>query len=126
MKHLLNGVTIAAALAIAAPVWAQTGAPMTGAPMTGAPMSPSAPAAPPDATVAPAEPMATTRHHRARPHREARHAVHGTGKTSADNGMTEQLNREELSRIQTGGGTAPMGAAPMPMGQGGGPRPSGH
>jgi hypothetical protein len=29
MKHLLNGVAIAAALAIAAPVWAQTGAPMT-------------------------------------------------------------------------------------------------
>src|SRR5437763_10853729 len=29
MKHLVNGVVIAAALAITAPVWAQTGAPMT-------------------------------------------------------------------------------------------------
>jgi hypothetical protein len=52
--------------------------------------------------------------------------MRGTGKARADNGMTEQLNREELSRIQTGGGIAPMAApAPMPMGTGG-PRPSGH
>src|SRR5438067_8184670 len=29
IKHLFNGVAIAAAVAIAAPVWAQTGAPMT-------------------------------------------------------------------------------------------------
>jgi hypothetical protein len=116
MKHLLNGVTIAAALAIAAPVWAQTGAPM----------SPSAPAAPPAASAAPAELMAATPHHRARPHRVARQGMRGTGKARADNGMTEQLNREELSRIQTGGGIAPMAApAPMPMGTGG-PRPSGH
>ena len=47
MKHLLNGVAIAAALAIVAPVWAQTSAPMT-------PSAPSAPRAP--AAAAPAAP----------------------------------------------------------------------
>jgi hypothetical protein len=90
MKHLLNGVAVAAALAIAAPAWAQMNTPM----------SPSAPAAPPAAsTEAPA------------------------AKSSSDNSTTEQLNRQELSRIQTG--PAPMAApAPMPMQQGG-PRPSG-
>src|SRR6266851_2074005 len=41
MKHLLNGVAIAAALAIAAPAWAQ--APMT--PASGAPKAAAAPAA---------------------------------------------------------------------------------
>ena len=45
MKHLLNGVAIAAALAIAAPAWAQ--APMTpggaGAPSAAAPAAPAAP-----------------------------------------------------------------------------------
>jgi hypothetical protein len=114
MKHLLNGVTIAAALAIAAPVWAQTGAPMT----------PSAPAAPPAASsMAPAEPMTTTRHHRARHHRMVRHSTR-MGKSGADDRTTEQLNRQELSRLQ-GGGAAP-GMAPPPMQDGGiGPRPSG-
>lgn len=118
MKHLLNGVTIAAALAIAAPVWAQTGAPMT------APMSPSAAA--PSAGMAPeTSEIAAPRHHRARPHRTARHATRGrmTGKASADN-MASELNQQELSRLQPGGG-APMSSGPMPMQQNG-PRPSGH
>src|SRR5207245_8609608 len=47
MKHLLNGVAIAAALAIVAPVWAQNSDPMT-------PSAPSAPSAP--AATAPAAP----------------------------------------------------------------------
>jgi cytochrome c-type biogenesis protein CcmH/NrfG len=66
MKHLLNGVVIAAAVAITGPVWAQTGAPMT----------PMAPAAPPAASsMSPEEPTATTRHHRARHHRVVRHGA---------------------------------------------------
>jgi hypothetical protein len=114
MKHLLNGVTIAAALAIAAPVWAQTGAPMSPT----SPTAPSAMAAPSD------EPMATgQRHHRARRHRVVRHTGGGRmGKSSADN-MASQLNQQELSRMQPGG-AATMGSAPMPMQPG--PRPSGH
>ena len=109
MKHLLNGVAIAAALAITAPAWAQTSAPMT-------------PAAPPAASSAAPAPMATTKHHRARPHRMARH---GRMAKSSSDSTTDQLNRQELSRIQTGGGPAPMAPAPMPGGQIG-PRPSGH
>jgi hypothetical protein len=118
MKHLLNGVAIAAVLAIAAPAWAQ------------APMTPSAPApaAPPAAaSAAPAAPTAAKQRH----HRPMRHAAKGgkRGKmrASAGNSMTEQLNREELARIS--GGAAPEpgampGAANAGAGQGG-PRASG-
>ena len=116
MRYLLNGVTIAAALAIAAPVWAQTGAPMT------APMSPSAPAA----RMAPDTSEATAPSpHRARHHRMVRHATRTrmSGKAGPDN-IAGQLNQQELSRLQGSG--APMaGPAPMPMQQSG-PRPSGH
>ena len=116
MKHLLNGLAMAAALAVAAPVWAQTGAPMT----------PMAPAAPPAASsMEPAEPMATTRHHRARHHRVVRHSRRGMGKASADERTTEQLNRQELSRIQGGAPGAGMAPPPMPAEGGIGPRPSG-
>ena len=110
MKHLLNGLAMITALVIAAPVWAQTGAPMT-------------PAAPPAASsMAPEEPTATTRHHRARHSRVVRHSRRG-GKAGSEAGMTEQLNRQELSRIQ--GGAAPMAPAPMPAEGAMGPRPSG-
>lgn len=117
MKYLLNGAVIAAALAIGAPVWAQTGAPM----------NPS-PAAPP-AAAAPDEPMASSpRHHRARRHRVVRHARESReprgGKSRADN-MANELNQQELSRSQ---GSAPMAApapAPMPMAPAG-PRPGGR
>jgi len=119
MKHLLNGVAIAAVLAIAAPAWAQ------------APMSPGAPAgaAPPAAAAAqPAAPKAAKQRH----HRPVRHAAKGKrGKvrTASGDSMTEQLNREELARI--GGGAPPMGGAmpPGPTNAGagqGGPRASGH
>jgi hypothetical protein len=115
MKHLLNGVAIAAALAIAAPVWAQ-------APMT--PSSPSAPkAAAAPAAGAPMAPMAgKQRHKRMMRHMAMHHKMHGK-MAGADN-MTDQLNREELARIQGGGMPAPM-SAPGGAGQGG-PRPSGH
>jgi len=90
MKHLLNGVAIAAALAIAAPAWAQT------------PMTPKSPAA-----SAPMAPMASAPRHK-------RHMAMHHGMMST----TDQLNREELARIQ-GGGAAPMPApaATGPYGQ---------
>lgn len=91
MKYLLNGVAIAAALALASPVWAQTSA----APMHNA-----------------AKPMhkAAKQMH----HRRARHmAKHGgMHKMTAGNRMTEELNREELARIQSGNMTPPMPAPP--------------
>ncbi len=98
MKHLLNGVAIAAALAIAAPAaWAQ--APMT--PKSSAPKA-AAPAAAPTAG-APAAPMASKQRHK----RGARTAAR-RGRGGAVS-MTDQLNREELARIQSGGGAAPPG-----------------
>jgi hypothetical protein len=99
MKHLLNGVAIAAVLALAAPALAQN------APMTPATPPAAAPAAkaPAPATSAPMKmPMAKKpMHHMAM----KRHWV-GEGDK-----MTEQLNEQELARI-TGG--APPAPAPMP------------
>jgi hypothetical protein len=120
MKHLLNGVAVAAALAIAAPAWAQ--APMT----PGAPAPSAAPSAAPAA--APAAPKAAMqRHHR--PMRHAAKGKRGKMRASAGDSMTEQLNREELARISGGGMPAggPMGPGPMNAGAGqGGPRASGR
>ena len=104
MKHLLNGVAIAAALAIAAPAWAQ--APMTPAAKS-APKA-AAPAAAPAASE-PAKPMASKQRHK-----------RGGAKRMARRGgpamsMTDQLNREELARIQSGG--APAGATTGLAGQ---------
>ena len=100
MKHLLNGVAIAAALAIAAPAaWAQ--APMT--PKSSAPKA-AAPAAAPTAG-APAAPMASKQRHKRGARTYARRGTRGGGVS-----MTDQLNREELARIQSGGGAAPPSA----------------
>jgi hypothetical protein len=114
MKHLLNGVAIAAALAIAVPAWAQ--APMT----PGAPKPAAAAPAPMAAAPAAAAPKAAKQRHR-----PMRHAAKG-GKMRMKAGgsgdqMTEQLNREELARVQ--GGMAPGAPPPPPPMQG--PRPSG-
>jgi hypothetical protein len=98
MKHLLNGVAIAAALAIAAPVWAQApaspsapkaAAPMAAAPMAGAPMAPMA---------------GKQRHKRMMRHMAKRGPAEST---------TDQLNRQELTRVQ-GPGAAGMAPAPVP------------
>ena len=102
MKHLLNGVAIAAALAIAAPVWAQ--APMT---PSSPPKAAAAPAAP--SAGAPMAPMAGKQKHKRMMRRHmARGGMRGKMMRSGDN-MTDQLNREELSRIQGGG--MPMGGS---------------
>jgi hypothetical protein len=96
MKHLLNGIAIAAALAIAAPAWAQ-------APMT--PTSPSKAAAAP-AAGAPAAPMASKQRHK--------RVMHRTAKRGGPPNMTDQLNREELARIQGGAPMPPQGVAGQP------------
>jgi hypothetical protein len=123
MKHLLNGVAIAAALAIAVPAWAQ--APMT----PGAPKPAAAAPAPIAAAPAAAAPKAAKQRHR-----PMRHVAKG-GKMRMKAGgsgdqMTEQLNREELARIQGGGMPQPMGGMPPgPANAGagqGGPRASGR
>jgi hypothetical protein len=111
MKHLLTGVAIAAALAISAPVWAQNvpGPKASGGGSQSAtPMKPSAPAAAPAKPAA--KPMAAKKpmHHR---HMAMRHHHMAM---SSDDATTEQLNQQELARIQ-GGGMAPGGPAPGRM-----------
>jgi len=123
MKHLLNGVAIAAALAIAAPVWAQAPA----APSS-PPKAPAAAAAPAPAAKmapmagAPMAPMAGKQRHKRMHRAMARRGMRGGGGDM----MTDQLNRDELARIQGGG--MPMAPGPMPGGGAGqgGPRPSGR
>jgi hypothetical protein len=116
MKHLLSGVAMAAALAIAAPVWAQnapSSAPMT-PPPAAAPASPApaakAPAAtkPAAAKPAAAKPMAEKPTAKKPMHHMAMHH-----KPKGDQ-MTEDLNKQELQRLQ-GGVSAPP-AAPMTPG----------
>ena len=90
MKHLLSGIAIAAALAITAPAWAQN-----------APMTPSAPkAAAPAAAMpaAPAQKHRAMRHHTMRHHAMRHHARMARGESS-----TQQLNQQELMRLQGGG-----------------------
>ena len=103
MKHLLNGVAIAAALAIVAPAWAQ--APMT--PAAKSPPKAAAPAAAP-AAGAPTAPMASKQRHK-------RGATKRMARRGGAVSMTDQLNREELARIQSGGPPAPpQGIAGQP------------
>jgi hypothetical protein len=109
MKHLLNGVAIIATLAIAAPVWAQTSAPMT--PSSRAPAA-AAPAAPAASTAAPA-PMATKARHK----RVAHRGMHrGTARRASPDSMANQLNAQELQRV--GGGGARNLMAPGTLGGG--------
>ncbi len=101
MKHLLNGVAIAAALVIAAPAWAQ------------APATPTSPAAP--SAAAPTAPMAPMQRHK----RPMHHQRERIAKTAGD-AMTDQLNREELTHLQGGGAAPPppaSSASPYVKGQ---------
>jgi len=138
MKHLLSGVAIIAALAFAAPVSAQRTGPGVGAPPPNAPLpggpGPSSPLSnlpnrpseqypaavpPPAATMAPGGTMGATS---AMPpeHRRARHVgAHHVGMRkhppSAMTGTSaNQLNQEELSRLQAGNFANPP--APPPPG----------
>lgn len=109
MKHLLNGVAVVAALAIAAPVWAQTSAPMT--------PSSRAPAAPAASAPAPAAPMATKARHKRVVHRKS--TRRGMARRASPDSVASQLNAQELARVQ-GGGAAPVarGMAPGTLGGG--------
>ena len=103
MKHLLNGVAVVAALAIAAPVWAQTAAPMT--PSSRAP-----------AATAPAAPAAKARHKRMSHSKATRR---GMARKASPDSVANQLNAQELSRVQ-GGGAPPVAGGMAPGTLGGG------
>jgi hypothetical protein len=108
MKHLLTGVAMVAALAIAAPAWAQAPAPMTPGgnnPTSGSagPFAPNPPAAAPPAPAA-ANPMGARGGKSVK--RYMHHIVH---RNREERGMSaaEQLNAQELQRIQAGAPPAP-------------------
>jgi hypothetical protein len=105
MKHLLNGVAIAAALAIAVPAWAQAPA-----------AAPAAPAAAAPAAGAPMAPMAGKQRHK--------RMMHGMMRRGAGNNATDELNRQELARIQGGGGmpASPPESSASPYGKSGSPK----
>jgi hypothetical protein len=142
MKHLLNGVAIVAVLAIAVPVWAQRTGPGVGAPgpnqpvpggpgpsspLSNLPASPSRdapyPGPPPAAAMPPGSmgsPMGTTSSAMPPARRPARHvATHHVGKAahppSAMSGTSaNQLNQEELARLQAGNFSMPPAPPPPP------------
>jgi hypothetical protein len=110
MKHLLTGVAMAAALAIAAPVWAQN-APMTpgGNNPTSGSAGPFAPKPAPAPAAAP-KPMAAPKAAMKPAKKSMRHK-----RMTSDDLTTEQLNAQELARI-TGAGAAPPPPPMMPGG----------
>jgi hypothetical protein len=134
MKRLLNGIAVAAALVVAAPVWAQNnpsggnGMGMPGPnPGGGGGLTPySGGGAPAPAPAAPEANSAMPPAHHAVRHARAMHAHHKymARKAALTGDTTAQLNREELARIQSGnlgnppapGGSAPMGAPENPSG----------
>jgi hypothetical protein len=144
MKHLLSGVAIVAALAFAAPVWAQgfgpgpgartgTGpgvtppgglgpsSPLSNLPGPGAPGYAPPPAAQPPAGMAPGMAPGATTSAEPPAHRHARASTHHVGMRehppSAMAGSTaNQLNQEELARVSAGNFSMP----PAPPG----PEPS--
>ena len=157
MKHLLSGVAIVAVLAIAAPVWAQnpSGGNSVGAPGPSpggpglTPYSGGAPSAPPaEAPAAAPAPMAMppagpapsasnsamppTRHvihHHYYHHHYYHHVMVHHGPRNPED-TTAQLNRAELSRIQSGNIGAPPptsepGAPMAPSSRLPGPKASG-
>ena len=106
MKHILSGVAIAAALALSAPAWAQGDAG--------------------GASSMPNETSATPAKHRHA--RTVHHMTHGrpamhTRATGGDN-VANQLNEQELSRLQAGSSMAPtMGGPGSASSTMGGPGP---
>ena len=112
MKHLMNGVAIAAALALAGPVWAQGGGNSMGMP------------GPADRRSGP-DPLQHRRRaarrdlgeppmHRAkRPARSAKQVPPGGPALTGD--VASQLNRQELERLAAGNFSNP--AAPPPSAQ---------
>ena|SRR5271166_4167993 len=140
MKHLLNGVAIVAVLAIAAPVWAQRTGPGVGAPGPNAPVpggpGPSSPSSnlppsygtqypardlPPTAAPGMAPGMApgamtsatppTHRHPRHHGHVAAHHTTKGMPVSGNPNNSANQMNADELARVQAGNFSNPPPSA---------------
>jgi hypothetical protein len=118
MKHLLTGVAMTAALAFAAPAWAQNPSPSGGNPMGMPGPSPGGPGLTPYSTGIPQATDTTSAMPPKHRHARAHHAAHGkmAGHHRAP-GLTgssaNQLNQEELARLQAGNFSNPP-APPSP------------
>lgn len=152
--HLLTGVAVVAALAFSAPVWAQQANPSGGnsvgtpGPNPGGPgltpysSGPRTTASPPSAapsamapSAMPPSSMSDTSSAMPPHHRASRHASHskmaghhhGKG-PHLSGGTANQLNAEELQRLQAGNFANPSAPAPgmMPPGQPGGAHMTTH
>ncbi|HEY4038275.1 MAG TPA: hypothetical protein VGM15_05590 [Burkholderiaceae bacterium] len=146
--HFLTGVAVVAALAFSAPVWAQspTGGNAMGVPgpnpggpgltpyssgpnpggsaLSGprtAPSAPMAPSAMPPSSMSDTSSAMPPKHHRA-----SRHASHGKPShhpsrfSNLQGNVANQLNQEELQRLQAGNFPPPPPPGMMPPGQPGG------
>ena len=137
MNHLLSGTAFAAALAIAAPLWAQTpttpnpaGAPSPSQtapyaqPAPTQPRAPSATAPAPSSTTENATEPVPKRHAMHRGH-QGRYAAHtrsthrmrhaplaSRGSRAPDDNIANQLNSQELGRV-SGSSAPPAGYAPQ-------------
>lgn len=156
--HFLTGVAVVAALALSAPAWAQTANPSGGnamgtpGPNPGGPgLTPyssgpnpggsalsgprSTPSTPP-AAMGPSSSMSDTSSAMPPRHRASRHASHGKmaghhrgkGPQLSSSGTANQLNQEELQRLQAGNFSNPSAPPPPGMmpGQPGGSRMTPH
>lgn len=134
MKQIWAGAAVAAALAIAAPAWAQS---PTGGNSVGVPgPNPGGPGLTPytgGGTAAATTSAVPSAHHAVRYARGMHaHHKHMAAKAALTGDTTAQLNREELARIQSGNLGTPaapqppaQGVAPSTSGDVGGPRTSG-
>lgn len=147
MKHLLTGVAVAAALALCAPVGAQTANPSGGnamgmpgpnpggpglTPYSTGPARPvvaPAPMAPAPTAAMPPPSMSDTSSAMPPKHRHARAGSHGKASHHAGrfpnpqgNTVANQLNQAELARLQSGNFTPPPPPPGPDMAAPGGPR----
>jgi hypothetical protein len=124
MKHLLTGVAVIAALAFSAPVWAQPANPSGGNSLGVPGPNPGGPGLTPYSTGAPPTAPAPSDATSAMPpmHRHARKGSHskmagqhrGKG-PQLSGGTADQLNQEELTRLQAGNFSNPSAPPPADM-----------
>ena len=120
MRYVWTGAAVIAALAFAAPVWAQPASPSGGNAMGMPGPNPGGPGLTPYSTGAPAEATsATPPSHRHGHH--ARTAAHHGKAPQLTGGTANQLNQEELARLQAGNFSNP----PAEMSQGAPSAPGG-
>ena len=99
MKHLLTGVAVVAALAFSVPAWAQPASPSGGNPMGLPGPNPGGPGLTPYTTGQP-QPQASTSE--TPPKHPAHHGKRGAKAPQLTGDTANQLNQEELARLQAG------------------------